>query len=116
MGYYMSHGDELIFEACWPLGTRTNNQAEFLGLLFMLVDAYINGIRRVRLFGDSKLVVDAVNGRMRISNDNIVDYFDCVKKMIELFPYWKLDFVQRKYNTRADKLSNEALKSIRRKS
>jgi ribonuclease HI len=75
VGYYMTHGDNFVFEACWPLGTRTNNQAEFSALLYLLTNAYVNGIRRVKLFGDSKLVVDLVNGKIRTSNANIVDYY-----------------------------------------
>ena len=62
------------------------------------------------MFGDSKLVVDVATGKMKASHNNIVDYADCVKKMFGLFTYWRIQYVQRKYNTRADKLSNDGLK------
>jgi ribonuclease HI len=97
------------------LGIKTNNQAEFHALLFTLVDAYVNGMRKIKLFGDSKLVVDSINGKMKVSNLNIVEYYESVKKIIRLFAYWKIEFVERKYNTRADKLSNLGLKAAKKK-
>lgn len=89
-GYYMTFGRQVLFETSCSLGTKTNNQAEFLGLLYLLVDAYINGIRRLSLFGDSRLVVGVAKGIMRASNMNIVEYGECVKKMLTLFPDWRI--------------------------
>ena len=81
-----------------------------MALLYLLTDAYINGIRQISIFGDSKLVVEISSGRMRASNINIVDYAEGVKKVLGLFGYWRMEFVERKYNTRADKLSNDGVK------
>lgn len=63
-----------MLEACWPLGSKTNNQAEFTALLYLLIDAYGNGIRNINIFGDSKLVIDISRGKMRASHQNIVEY------------------------------------------
>ena len=59
--------------------------------------------------------MDAVNGKMRAGNNNIIDYYQCVEKMINKFSYWKLEYVQRQYNTRADKLSNMPLKASKKR-
>ncbi len=60
-------------------------------------------------------MVDSVNGKMRVGNNNIIDYYQCVEKMINKFSYWKLEYVQRQYNTRADKLSNMPLKTAKKR-
>lgn len=76
--------------ACWPLGNKTNNQAEFTALLYLLVDAYANDIRNINIFGDSKLVIDISRGKMRASHQNITEYAEAVNKVLKLFDYKKL--------------------------
>jgi ribonuclease HI len=53
---------------------KTNNQAEFNALLYLLVDAYCNGITRIHIYGDSKLAVNSANKLNKIANQNIVSY------------------------------------------
>lgn len=50
------------------LGYKTNNQAEFMSLLLCLLDCKANNIKKLKLFGDSQLVVKGMTGQYNISD------------------------------------------------
>lgn len=55
-------------------GFKTNNQAEYLGLLYGLKAASTIGIKRLNVYGDSQLIVYQMNNIYRVKNSNIVAY------------------------------------------
>lgn len=77
--------------------------------MVLLKTAAEKGIAKLRVFGDSKLMVDWANNQGRIDNlmlEPIMNQFLEVKgKFEEIF----FSHVYREFNTIADKLSKEAL-------
>lgn len=49
--------------SCPPRPQNTSNMAEYAGLLLLLRRIKMEGLSRVHIFGDSKLVVNMVTGR-----------------------------------------------------
>lgn len=71
-GYLVTNSSgEKIFENAINIGTKTNNQAEFISFIFCLLDCLSNGIEKLTIFGDSELVVKGVKGKYNITNKNI---------------------------------------------
>jgi ribonuclease HI len=64
-----------------------------MALFYLLVDAYVNKIKNINIYGDSKLAIESSSGRMRVSHPNIVEYSEAVNKMLRLFSYKKLEFI-----------------------
>lgn len=105
-GYFIKHDSEVYLEGAWALGTKTNNQAEFLAFLYLMVDAYLNGIKRINIYGDNKLSICVTKGTMTPSSVNIIDYAEACKKMAKKFEFINLEHIDRTYNSQADKLAN----------
>ena len=68
IGYQVvSSRGSVVFQNCLNVGMRTNNEAEFLALVFCLLDCMHNNIKNLSVFGDSQLVVKGVTGEYNIS-------------------------------------------------
>lgn len=59
MGYliYNELDKKKIFENALNIGFKTNNQAEYLALLYGLYSSIHLGIKRIKVFGDSLFVI-----------------------------------------------------------
>ena len=56
---------KIIWEASRFLGEKTNNEAEYMALIMLLKAAKDRGIKSLRVYGDSKLVVARSRGSGR---------------------------------------------------
>ena len=91
------------------LGNKTNNAAEYHGLLASLRKAAELGIKKVKVRMDSELIVRQLNGQYRVKNANLKPlYAECVD-VLRSFDSWTVDHVRRELNAEADRLANEAL-------
>jgi hypothetical protein len=95
-----------VFECSQLIGERTNNQAYFTGILFMLVNAYINGMLRVNIFGNSKMAVDSLNGKQTIKDENLLGLYESLTKVVvPLFIETKFAYIETKENIKAKNLA-----------
>ena len=86
----------------------TNNQAEYMGLLRGLQSAAGQGIRRLRVKGDSELVIKQMLREYDVIAESIKPlYLDCIAAARE---FQAIDYVHvyREDNTRADDLARTA--------
>ncbi len=96
------------------LGTKTNNEAEYSGVLLALewVKKYsINDkLEFVNFFLDSELVAKQLSGIYKVKNENLKNYFLAVKK-IEKEVLAKIIYtpVAREKNKIADRMVNEEM-------
>ncbi len=86
----------------------TNNIAEYTGLIEALKKAKEMGVEQVKIYGDSMLVVNQINGVYEVRSKNIYPLYEIAKKLLSQFSDWKIQWVARKNNKEADKLSTEA--------
>jgi len=101
-------GGETLWETATPLGTRTNNEAEYLALILLLEEAGRRGIRELEIFGDSRLVVSQVSKVWKINEPRLRELAErawtlCEGKRV------RFSWIPRERNARADTLSNRAL-------
>ncbi len=99
---------QVVWETATPLGTRTNNEAEYLALLLLLEEADRRDIRDLEVFGDSRLVVSQVSKAWKINEPRLRELAGrawalCEGKRV------RFSWIPRERNARADALSNRAL-------
>jgi ribonuclease HI len=95
------------------LGVRTNNVAEYVGVVRALALALELGATEVDLLLDSKLIVEQVNGRWRVKDLKIVPLHAEVRASLARFRHWTANHVPRAQNSAADALANEAIDRVR---
>lgn len=91
------------------LGTSTNNNAEYEGLLLGVKLALKNGIENLQIFMDSELVVKQISGVYKISDENLKSKAMMIQKELKKFASYKINHVLRAENKFADKLVNIVL-------
>ena len=100
-------GDEVLATSSYrPYGT--NNEAEYLSLILLLKMAKKAGIKELECYGDSKLIINQVNGVFNVS-DKFRPYHSEVLSLARFFDAITFKWVKRDLNTRADALSKAGL-------
>lgn len=98
-----------------PLGVKTNNQAEYMAVIFaikklkQLIGKDEIKKAKIQVYSDSQLLVEQLNHRYKVKDEKVRNVF---------FELWNetvgLDIlfthIPREKNTEADKLSKEAVK------
>jgi len=93
-----------IYSFSIGLDYGTNNRAEYLALIELLEIAIKKGIKRMDIYGDSKLAVMQVNHKWK-ANKDMAPLRDQVLKLLEQFDRWSLSHVKRELNSEADLLT-----------
>jgi ribonuclease HI len=91
------------------LGTATNNEAEYHGLIAGLKAAEDLGVARLRIFLDSELVVKQLRGEYRVRNARLQVLFKEVASRLQRLTSYAIIHVRRELNQEADRLANEAV-------
>ena len=91
------------------LGFATNNVAEYCALLAGLNRCRTLNIRKLKVFGDSNLVIKQVKGEWKIKNDKLRAIYKQIKEVEPFFSSISYEHVYRANNTRADELANKGL-------
>ena len=91
------------------LGIRTNNQAEYEGLILGLEKLKALGARKVEVRADSELMIRQLQGKYRVKNPDLQVLFVKAGALLKYFDEVSLRHVPREQNKEADRLSNEAI-------
>ena len=88
---------------------NTNNYAEYMALVLGLDEAIKLGIKNILIQGDSKLVINHLQGNYKCKSDNLIKLYNNSKEILKKFTNYKLEHILRNKNTVADKLANIAM-------
>ncbi len=94
------------------LGVKTNNVAEYTGLLRALELAEELGAREVDMLLDSMLIVEQLNGRWRVKDAKLIPMVIEAQRRLRGFDRWSAAHVRRAQNGAADALANEAIDRV----
>lgn len=98
-----------LFTFSENIGTATNNEAEYTALIKALEYAQqLNGGHLV-VYSDSELVVKQLNLEFKVKNERILKLFLRATKRLNEFDSWKVRYIPRAGNKKADILSKQAL-------
>ena len=98
----------LIEEISKPIGPAINTVAEYRALIGLKL-ARSREIQRIRVFLDSELVVDQVNGCAKVGKEHIRPLYAEACSPLQEFPNHRLSWIPRKWNAEADALATKAL-------
>lgn len=98
-----------VAEISKPIGPAINTVAEYRALIEGLELARSRGIRRLRVFLDSELVVDQVNGRAKVDSEGIRPLHTEARLLLQEFPDIRVSWIPREWNTDADALATKGL-------
>lgn len=91
------------------LGKRTNNQAEYAGLIMGLKECVNLKLNAVKVQGDSLLVINQMNLKYMVHSELLLQQNKMAVYLASQIPLIKYEHVYRKDNKRADELANMAL-------
>lgn len=104
-GYIKNNAGDTIWTMSKSAGFGTNNQAEYLALLEVSKKLVELGAKEAKIYGDSQLTVNQVNGKWQVKDQKMVNLHKLVKQNFSQIDKVKLKWVQRNQNSLADKLS-----------
>ena len=104
-GYIKDDKGGIISSYSQPLGHGTNNQAEYLSLLYLCKLLIEASVKNVKIYGDSQLVVKQINGEWKVKDIMLKDYWNKIQGHLKHIPKWELSHVPREENQEADDLT-----------
>ncbi|KAL6782491.1 hypothetical protein ACKKBG_A06985 [Auxenochlorella protothecoides x Auxenochlorella symbiontica] len=102
-----------VKRVCHYMGHRTNNQAEYGGLIAGLQAAKELGCRDIHISGDSLLVINQLKGDWRVQHEGLKPYHAVATSLLGSFDKVEARQVPRSMNAVADALSNQAISEHR---
>jgi ribonuclease HI len=106
-GAVIYHNKEEIWSNYAFLGDNvTNNYAEYQGLIMGLNAALNLNIKNLAVYGDSKLVINQLNGTFQVKAGNLIECYNNAAIIKHKLNYITFKHVYRTENKRADKLAN----------
>ncbi|MDA8346272.1 MAG: ribonuclease HI family protein [Thermaerobacter sp.] len=107
IGIVMYDGQgSVVKEFCRFIGTTTNNVAEYSALIEALRAAHGLGAEEVAVRSDSELMVKQILGELKVRHDGLQPLFVEARRLFLRFRQWRIEYVPREQNRRADELAN----------
>jgi ribonuclease HI len=94
------------------IGPATHNVAEYRALIEGLMLARAHGIERIRVYTDSELVVDQVNGVSAVRQAHLHELHEVASGLRAGFKSFRISWVPREWNAEADQLVRDALGAL----
>jgi probable phosphoglycerate mutase len=91
------------------LGVKTNNFAEYSGLLAALEYAIAKGYKQLLVIADSELMVKQMKGQYRVNSPDLRPLWEEAKRRAARLERFDIQHVLRGKNKRADALANQAM-------
>ncbi len=101
-----------VFSAGLFLGHKTNNEAEYAGLLFALDLLRAANATDVQIRSDSELLVRQLQGKYRVKAPNLLPLFEKAMDRLADIKKARFQHVPRAENREADTLVNQALDAV----
>nr|MCH9869605.1 reverse transcriptase-like protein [Serratia marcescens] len=101
--------DGRIFHFSFSLDMQlTNNEAEYEALIAGLLMAKEAEITKIRVYGDSQLIVRQVNGVYEVRKEELKEYCSKAQELMGYFEFVQIEHISRSKNHKADALSKLA--------
>ncbi len=92
-----------------PIGTATNNEAEYQALITALEEARHLGATSVHVKMDSELMIRQLLKKYNVKSQNLRPYYEKVVNLLREYRDVGLERIPREKNAVADSLVNDAL-------
>jgi ribonuclease HI len=110
VGIVIDKDNEPIWQEGFYIGTKTNNQAEYLALVIGLWWIQMNAQKgdALTIFSDSQLLVYQLQGKYTVKSPDLVALYRCAQNFMQGYRVISTH-VLREYNTRADMYANKGI-------
>ena len=98
----------VLAEISRSLGRKTNNEAEYQGLITGLEEAVKLGGRRLKIRMDSELVVRQILGVYKVRNERLKPLYQQALGLLRELEAYDILHVRRELNAEADRLASRA--------
>ena len=105
-------GGELLGWAAQALPVMTNNEAEYAALVFGLEQAQRLRVRSLRIYSDSRVVVEQMRGEIDVRNAALRRWHGRAQRAARGFEQVVYVYVPRELNQLADALADDVLHRI----
>jgi ribonuclease HI len=99
----------VLAELYEPLGTATNNVAEYRGLIAALQWAADRELKQLIVKGDSQLIIEQMRGNYKVKHEGLKPLYLRARLLVMQIGDVRFEHVRREQNTEADRLSNLAM-------
>ncbi|MDD4938096.1 MAG: ribonuclease HI family protein [Candidatus Shapirobacteria bacterium] len=108
----------ILYQESKFLGLKTNNEAEYLGLLASLKwiknNQKLYQINKANFFSDSQLLIRQMQGKYKVKAPNLKDLFiQSLQLLTQINLDCQFNHIRREFNLLADKLANQAMDHCR---
>ena len=93
------------------LGVRTNNFAEYSGLLAAIAYAVAHQQKALLVVSDSELLVKKMKGQYKVRAPELITLHKRALEMLREVAWFEIQHVRREQNREADRLANQAMDS-----
>ena len=100
---------KIVAELSEYLGLKTNNFAEYSGLLAVLRWANENHLEAITVVSDSELMVKQMKGQYKVASPILRPLFEEARKLSRSIKKFEIRHTLRGGNKHADRLANEAM-------
>jgi probable phosphoglycerate mutase len=91
------------------LGHRTNNYAEYQGLLAVLRYALAHDILSLKVISDSELMVRQMKGIYKVRHPELRKFYEEAQQLARKLEHFEIRHALREHNRDADRLANAAM-------
>lgn len=104
------YGDgEFLEEKGKNIGMGTNNIAEYIALIFALIECLKFNIKKIEIKSDSLLLVKQIRGEYKIKNEYLKKLKIIADELIKRYKTFEIVHIPREENKKADKVANKFL-------
>lgn len=110
IGIYCEKNGDAFFKKGFFIGSKTNNQAEYIALLIGLALVYEHVMQHdsMMIFSDSQLMVQQILGNYRVKQPELQKLYTKVISSLSHFSY-TIHHIPREENRIADMLANQGI-------
>lgn len=95
-----------------PLGFCTNNVAEYKALITALEYAKERGIKKLKIFTDSELLVKQMRKDYKVKAKHLISLYKKAKELEDDFEQFFIEYIPRKKNKEANALAQKACAQV----
>ena len=108
-GVIIDPDGKIEIDFSWNIGIDSNNMAEVYGLWQGLKQLQGKGVEEVLVFGDSRVIIQALNGGRRDKNGRIARMINRIRSKAKIFKKIKFYHILRGLNVLADQAANTSI-------
>ena len=105
IGFAITKNGEEVYSRSQPIPDGTNNVAEYQALISLAEVLVGMDVDEVIIRGDSKLVINQVNGLWKIKKPHLKPLAEAALNYLNQIPKWTLEWVKRDDNEAANSLA-----------